>query len=336
MYIIKNTDNLPVKNIIFESTNGFELRTRYIDSNICEVGLFKINNPQNGWRHVINITYYEKDKPYKKNTITFHKSNISSQVKTLKTEFILEKSTFDDLPAKFHENKNGNIPQVIFQTHKQYQFGKREYYDASRSWILKNPGYTYIFYDNNDCKNFIQLFFPPSILQAWKSLIHGALKADIFRYCVLYILGGFYVDFDTICVVNLDRLYNKDTVFITAREPNYKHLWNAFIGVQKNSPIINLSINMATVNVLKRIRNIDTLSLTGPGVLGKALNITLNRSAFNNYECGYLKFKNKQNIILYQNNLPPNWTMTANNRVILISKWNGYQSDNYWTKNWYK
>ena len=336
MHIVKSKDNLPVKNIIFECPSGFEIKTRYIHSNLCEVGLFNINDPTKGWNNTIDITYYEEGNTKNKYIILFNNSSISSQIKTVHTEFTLIKSSFDNLPKKYHENKSGRIPQTIIQTHKSYTFGKREYYDASRSWILKNPGYTYIFYDNNDCELFIKQFFPVHVLTAWKTLIPGAFKSDIFRYCVLHHLGGFYVDFDTICVTSLDNLYNKKTIFTSAREPNlYNHLWNAFIGIEKSNPITNIAINMSCLNVLKKIKNIDTLSLTGPGILGKALNISLNRNAYYNIEHGYLLFNNSSNIILYQNNNPPNWTMTANRKILLVSKWNGYNSSNYWNRNWY-
>ena len=335
MYIVKSEENLPVKNIVFECPSGFEIKTRFIHSNLCEVGLFNVNDPTNGWNHIVDITYYEKGNKDASYLILFNRSSISSQIKTLQTEFTLVKSSFDDLPKKYHENKSGRISQTIIQTHKSYQFGRREYYDASRSWILKNPGYTYIFYDDQDCELFIKRFFPNQVLVAWKTLIPGAFKSDIFRYCVLHRLGGFYVDFDTICVVPLDKLYNKNTIFTSAREPRHNYLWNAFIGIEKNNPITNMAIYMSCSNVLKKIKNIDTLSLTGPGILGKAVNISLNRGAYNNLEHGYLVLNDNNNIVLYQNNNPPDWTMSANRKIILISKWNGYRSDNYWNRNWY-
>lgn len=339
MYILKDEDNLPVKNIKFECPSGFEIKTRYINEKLFEVGLFHIKKPNDGWNNFIDITYYENNKENnkenKKYLIIFNPSPISSQIKTVNTEIKLIKSTFEDLPKKFKENKKGNIPNIIFQTHKTYKFPKREYYDSSRSWILKNPGYTYIFYDDNDCEIFLKKFFPINIYLSWKSLIPGAFKSDIFRYCILYIFGGFYADFDTICVINLDRLYNKNSIFISAREPRFNHLWNAFIGTEKQNVILNLSINLAVHNVLRKIYNIDILSLTGPGILGKAFNISLNRPVYNNIDSGYLILNNKKNIIIFQNNNPPDWTMKADKKIILISKWKGYNSQNYWNKNWY-
>jgi mannosyltransferase OCH1-like enzyme len=336
MYIIKSIDNLPVKNIIFICPVGFEIKTRYINTNMCEIGLFRIDNPTIGWDNLIDIEYYEEGAKLEKYIIIFNSSSISSSITTLTTEFNLQKSTLDDLPERYHVNKKGKIPQIIVQTHKKYNFNKKEYYDASRSWILKNPGYTYIFYDDIDCVHFIKNFYPHFFLNAWNSLIPGAFKSDIFRYCVLYKLGGFYVDFDTICVVNLDKLYNKDTIFTSAREPAHNNIWNAFIGVQPNSPIINVCLNISVSNVLHKITNIDVLSLTGPGVLGKALNISLNKTMNKSHITGYLIFENDNNMVLYQNNTPPNCHMSADNKIILISKWKGYQSDKYSNRNWYR
>ena len=105
MYIVKSEENLPVKNIVFECPSGFEIKTRFIHSNLCEVGLFNINNPTNGWNNIVDIIYYEKENKDDKYIILFNRSSISSQIKTLQTEFTLVKSSFDDLPTKYHENK---------------------------------------------------------------------------------------------------------------------------------------------------------------------------------------------------------------------------------------
>ena len=60
------------------------------------------------------------------------------------------------------------------------------------------------------CRVFIKKHFPNSILQAYDSLIPKAFKADLFRYCFLYIRGGCYFDNKMI-----NRLALRDTIQVS-------------------------------------------------------------------------------------------------------------------------
>lgn len=47
------------------------------------------------------------------------------------------------------------------------------------------------------------------------SLLAGAFKADLFRYCVLLIRGGVYADMDVLLQTNLDDAIANDIGFMT-------------------------------------------------------------------------------------------------------------------------
>ena len=289
----------------------------------------KVEN--NKKKEVNKIEKEEQDK-VEKYTIDIPKNSISSFITTINTGCKLIKSSFKDLNNDYKKTEKSKIPKIIIQTHKNYNFNKKEYYYASRSWILKNPGYKYVFYDNNDCIEFLTQFYEKIVLDAWHSVVPGAFKADIFRYCILYKLGGIYVDFDTICIKPLDKLFNKSTEFVSAREPeNYNHLWNAFIMSKPKHECLLYSIQISIRNVLLKIKNIYHLSLTGPGVLGNALNKFLNNKFDNNFNIGTF-----DNIILFQNCSSPNlYVQDKNENLVMVSKWGGYENEQYWKINWY-
>ena len=50
------------------------------------------------------------------------------------------------------------------------------------------------YYDDTGARDFIINNYPSEVLWAYDKLIPGAYKADLWRYCVLYINGGIYVD----------------------------------------------------------------------------------------------------------------------------------------------
>ena len=66
--------------------------------------------------------------------------------------------------------------------------------------ITSNPEFKYQFYDDIRCRSFIQMHFDADVLHAYDTLIPGAYKADLWRYCILYVYGGIYVDIKYRCV----------------------------------------------------------------------------------------------------------------------------------------
>lgn len=45
-----------------------------------------------------------------------------------------------------------------------------------------------------DARQFIDTHFPPSVRETFETLVPFAYKADLFKYCLLKVLGGWYVD----------------------------------------------------------------------------------------------------------------------------------------------
>ena len=59
---------------------------------------------------------------------------------------------------------------------------------------MQNPEFTHYLYDDNMSREFIKNNFNDDVLYAYDKLKPGAYKADLWRYCVLYIYGGIYLD----------------------------------------------------------------------------------------------------------------------------------------------
>jgi len=78
----------------------------------------------------------------------------------------------------------------------------------------KKSGWEYKFYDDKDAEAFLSLHFPVEVTEAFNAIIPGAFKADLFRYCVLFIYGGVYADVDTILESSLDSAILSDTGFM--------------------------------------------------------------------------------------------------------------------------
>ena len=63
-----------------------------------------------------------------------------------------------------------------------------------------NPEFKHYLFDDNMCRDFIEKNFDESILYTFDKLKPGAYKADLFRYCVLYLNGGVYLDIKYKCI----------------------------------------------------------------------------------------------------------------------------------------
>ena len=97
-------------------------------------------------------------------------------------------SDFDDL-------RNAGLMPLMFQC-------------VSDNLRLNRVGVDCIHYLFNDdaCREFLAMTFPTDVVYAYDLLIPTAFKADLWRYCILYMFGGVYMD--------IKYKWNSDTVTI--------------------------------------------------------------------------------------------------------------------------
>lgn len=93
-----------------------------------------------------------------------------------------------------------NIPNILFQTTQDKNNIPQYLLDTY------TKGYKRIIFDDNDCESFINKFYGENVLNAFKKL-RGAHKADLARYCFLYIYGGVYLDIKTLLIKDLDKVF---------------------------------------------------------------------------------------------------------------------------------
>jgi hypothetical protein len=173
------------------------------------------------------------------------------------------------------------IPRNIFQTWSTKNISS-EFKSLSETWTNLNPNYAYFLYDDYQCDKFIKKHFDNRVYNAYIRLIPGAFKADLWRYCILYIYGGVYADMDTICMNPIDSFLNENIEFMTPIDlnpPNYNtgthNLFNAFIASVPKHPILLDCIYRIVYHIENNIIPDSNLDFTGPGVLGRAVNIFL-------------------------------------------------------------
>ena len=162
------------------------------------------------------------------------------------------------------------IPKVIYQTHKSLSFvmTNDRLHDCYLSWDI--DGYEHIFFSDKKADVFMQENFN-NIYDVYHNLPLPVMKADLWRYCIIYHYGGIYADMDTIFIGDdLDSIIQKNTnLILTPEYPFNKDFCQWVFAAPKGSPLLKSVIDES----IKRIKECKDFkyehmvhNLTGPSV----------------------------------------------------------------------
>jgi mannosyltransferase OCH1-like enzyme len=130
-----------------------------------------------------------------------------------------------------------------------------------------NPEFKYYLYDDNECREFIKINFDAEVLYSYDALVPGAFKADLWRYCILYKLGGIYLDIKYKCVNGFKFITLTDKeYFVKDRYEvlNRLAIYNALMICKAGNEICLKCINKVVENVRLRYYGSSALQITGP------------------------------------------------------------------------
>lgn len=149
----------------------------------------------------------------------------------------------------FLENvEKKDYKKTLIQTYKDYSLVPEKVHKNREKYI---GDYDYIFFNDKNCEDFIKKNYSEEIFSTYKKTKHTAHKADLFRYCYLYLEGGLYCDIKTIFVkplkdifVNKDITYsvlsNKENtiyqgvIYTFPKNPLFLELINNFVKISRN------------------------------------------------------------------------------------------------------
>jgi mannosyltransferase OCH1-like enzyme len=159
-----------------------------------------------------------------------------------------------------------------------------------------NPAFTHRLFDDKDCYNFIKNNFDNIILETFDKLIPGAYKADLWRYCVLYKLGGIYLD------VKYRPINDFKFINLTEKEhwvldSDKKGIYNALIVCKPNNNILLQAINQIVENVKNNYYGESNLHPTGPLLLARYFSDHEKQS----FDMKHIIFENVNNRLIYFN-----------------------------------
>lgn len=198
---------------------------------------------------------------------------MASQVSTISCENdLVPVLTIDALSLKNGLTVNRKIPAIVHQTAKS-RCVTQKVHGATQKWHF--AGYQYYFHDDEAVTRLFQREFPefPHLgLISSRCLQHGTLRADLWRYLVLWVYGGIYADVDS-APAAFDPYAsisdNDDALFVVEQ---YHLLSQWFMAVSPRHPLMFYAIQISLWNLLAApdTGSISAAMYTGPHALHAA------------------------------------------------------------------
>ena len=113
----------------------------------------------------------------------------------------------------------------------------------------QNPEFEHHLYDEVKCRKFIDDHFPKKVLHAYDEIPY-AIKADLWRYCILYVKGGIYLDSKYYGIEGFKLIHLTDKeYFCKDSSLSFSGIYNAILICKPRNKIMLQCIHKVLQNV---------------------------------------------------------------------------------------
>lgn len=158
------------------------------------------------------------------------------------------------------------IPKNIFHTYSALENLRPEFLENIRKIQLDHKDWRYHFFSDEDCRTFIEKNYGQKILSLYDRIDpdYGAARADLFRYLIVFKLGGVYLDVKAYLSENLNNIIREDDSCLLSHWGKsyvlsgwgihkelgpYREFQNWFIISEPNHPFLAQSISGVINNI---------------------------------------------------------------------------------------
>jgi len=197
--------------------------------------------------------------------LIFNKESKKNKNENIKKEYKKQQQKLKvELPIK--DVYQVVIPQNIFQTWTSKKILPPKMFETFLKIRRMNPRFRHYLFDDKECREFIKSYFKPDVLHAYDHIVPGAYKADLWRYCVLFIHGGIYLDvkYTPLNGFRFIQLCEKEHWVLDA---DGQGVYNALMVCKPRNPILFQAIRKIVQHVGERFYGNNYLAPTGPHLL---------------------------------------------------------------------
>lgn len=270
---LKPRNDILLKNkysILESYHHDFHMVIYYLSEKKCKI-ILRCLNHINGWSENIQIKIENLEN--KKEYFIYSIGSSSYPFKIINL-YVQQSLKQNDILLDHQQ-----IPRKIIQTSGQRNIQNQLLLHSIYTFQELNPEYEYLFFNNQECRQFIQTYYDQEILSFYDCLHPGAFKADFFRYCYIYQFGGCYFDCKQLLRKPLRQFIHQNDSLILCQDNHKNGLFNAFLCAEPKHPLFLYAIQ----KIIYKIKQFDSiyglmikneyervpviLSLTGPSLL---------------------------------------------------------------------
>lgn len=124
----------------------------------------------------------------------------------------------DDRPAI--EVRNQRIPSICYQTWTNEFLGRTHHSEVSKFREINTNLSWKLFVDSEMTEYMREHWGQHPIYGIYEKAIFGPMKADIFRYCILFDRGGYYFDISKGCKIPITSFHDANATALISYEKN--------------------------------------------------------------------------------------------------------------------
>jgi mannosyltransferase OCH1-like enzyme len=276
------TDEIAYREPLMEYIKENNLKMCFLNFSMCDIvppcfyGLFRTDEEIKLKESLNEKIFFNNSQPTKNikyihydhcNTLTTYyddgtqSENSYCHLQKRKMDMYLDKNDQNDKSYYINESTFTKNPlNIFFYWNDELPLVFQENIDKIKK---DNPLFTIELYNDERARKFISDFVPDALF-AYDNLIPMSYKSDVFRFCILYVYGGIYLDVKIKILAPLIDYINKD-YFVDDEYPN---VLTGFMSSNKNNVLFKNCIDTITNNIINKNYGNNPWAVTGPGILG--------------------------------------------------------------------
>ncbi|TYC61735.1 hypothetical protein FMN50_05560 [Rhodobacterales bacterium] len=135
------------------------------------------------------------------------------------------------------------IPKTIWQTFRSDKTPPAAQ-PCMQSWRSVPRGWNYRFSNDEEIEIFIRDHFSREEYNLFRQMPLGVMKADFWRYAVLFRYGGVYADIDTMCRISPDVWCRKNAGLVIGVEDTQDYFCQWVFASEPGHPVLRLALDL--------------------------------------------------------------------------------------------